>query len=44
MAFVVIAARFVLPSCWAASPSCSSCAHLFPDWGPIKRYGLVAGI
>ena len=46
MAFVVISPRAsCCRSCWAASPSCSIYVlDSFPGLGPIKRYGLVAGI
>jgi len=45
MAFVVIAARFVLPVVLGGLAFLFVYVlDSFPDWGPIKRYGLVAGI
>ena len=45
MAFVVIAARFVLPVVMGTLAILFVYVlDSFPDWGPYKRYGLVAGI
>jgi len=44
MAFVVIAARFVLPVVMGATAILFVYVlDSFPEWGAIKRYGLVAG-
>jgi len=44
MAFVVIAARLILPVVLGALAILFVYVlDSFPDWGPIKRYGLVAG-
>jgi len=43
LAFVVIAARFVLPLVFGTATILAVYVFdQFPDWGPIKKYGLVA--
>ena len=45
LAFVVIAARFVMPVVMGAIAILFVYVlDTFPEWGPYKRYGLVAGI